>query len=142
MPANQATIAGLEYGPTVNGKMYLSVHHHRGSGSVQHKNVWAIDISRDLEYEIFCSSDDNDWHDTKSNYWGVLDQGQTILGGRGERICKFPCTTNDTDFWHGYPVSPKDKGIGDTPPDLLIEKWIEQAIIKKEFGRKIQKLKI
>jgi hypothetical protein len=142
MSANQTTSAGLGYGPTGTGKMYLSVYKHRGSGSRQHKNCWSVDISPDMEYEIFSSSDDNHWHDEGFNYWGILDLGRTVLGSQGERICKFPCTTNEQDPWHGYPASPKDKGVSDAPPDLLIETWIKKDIVTKEIGRKIQKLKI
>jgi hypothetical protein len=138
MPANKTTSDGNEYGPTAKGKMYLSINKHRGCGSLQHKSTWAI--LPDLEYEIFCSSDDNFWHDEKNNYWGVSNQGQTLLGKEGERICKFPCPTNDSDFWHGYPTFSYRKG--DAPPDSLVQAWIEQNIVRKETGRKIQKLKI
>ena len=139
MPANRTTTAGLEYGPTASGKMYLSVFKHRGGGSRQHKHRWSI--SPDAEYGVFYDSDDNCWHDTQLNYWGVLSQGQ-VLGEQGERICKFPCTSNQQDPWHGYPASPRDNGLPDTPPDSLIELWITRGIIPKEFGRKIQKLKV
>ncbi|NET59060.1 MAG: hypothetical protein F6K47_23830 [Symploca sp. SIO2E6] len=142
MPANRTTPAGLEYGPTASGKMYLSVYKHRGDGSRRHKNCWSADISPDMEYGIFCSSDDNDWHDEEWNYWGVLDLGRTVLGEKGERICKFPCTSNEQDPWHGYPASPRDKGASDTPPDLLVDRWISKNIVTKEIGRKIQKLRI
>jgi hypothetical protein len=141
MPANRATPDGLEYGPTVNGKMYLSVSKHRGKSS-PHKNIWSSAISRDTEYGILCSSDEYDWYDQKKNYWGVLEKGEAILGERGERICKFPCTSNEQDPWHGYPASPREKGQGDAPPDSLVEQWIKDDVIKKEIGRKIQKLKI
>lgn len=141
MPANQATPDGLEYGPTVNGKMYLSVFKHRGKSS-QHKNIWSSAITPDMEYEIFFSSDEYDWCDQNQNYWGVLEKGETRLGEKGERICKFPCTSNEQDPWHGYPASPKEKGPGDSPPDSLVEQWIKDDVIKKEIGRKIQKLKI
>lgn len=141
MASNQTRPDGLEYGPTLNGKMYLSVFKHRGKSS-QHKNIWSSAITHDMEYGIFCSSDESDWCDQKKNYWGVLDKGETRLGDRGERICKFPCTSNEQDPWHGYPASPKEKGAGDSPPDSLVDQWIKDDVIKKEIGRKIQKLKI
>lgn len=142
MPANRATTTGLEYGPTVNGKMYLSVFKHRGCGNQRHKSMWLNNISPDDEYGIFCSADAHNWNDESRNYWGVLEQGKIILGERGERICKFPCPSNDHDPWHGYPVSPKEKGESDAPPDSLVERWIGDNVVTKEFGRKIQKLKI
>jgi hypothetical protein len=142
MVANQTTTAGLMYGPTVNNKMYLSVYKHRGNGSRQHKNCWSADVSPFMEYGIFCSSDASDWFDQKLNYWGVLNSGQTVLGEKGERICKFPCTSNTQDPWHGYPTSPKDNGANDAPPDFLVEIWISGNIVTKEIGRKIQKLRI
>lgn len=141
MAFKQTTPAGHEYGPTVNGKMYLSVFKHRGKSS-QHKSIWSSAISPDMEYGIFCSSDESDWCDQNQNYWGVLEKGKKILGERGEYICKFPRTSNQQDPWHGYPVSPKENGPSDTPPDSLVEQWVKDDVITKGFARKIYKLKI
>ena len=143
MPANQQTSDGLKYGPTANGKRYLSVFKHRGNGSTKHKNIWCI--SPDIEYEIFCNSDKHNLIDTSKNYWGVLNNGKEKLGVKGERLSKFPYTSNTQDPWHGYPVSPVEERKRNALPsnfDLLIEQWIKDEIITKEIGRKIQKEKI
>ena len=86
MPANRATADGLEYGPTINRKVYLSLFYHRGSGSSKEKHKWSI--SPDTEYEIFKNSDEQDLCDTNNDYWGILEQGQAIIGEKGERISK------------------------------------------------------
>jgi hypothetical protein len=145
MPANRSTPSGLEYGPTINQKLYLSLFYHRGNGFSKEKNKWSI--SPDTEYEIFKNSDEQDLYDTNNDYWGILEQGQAIIGEKGERISKFPHPTNPQDAWHGYPLSPKDerKGTRDSLyPDFdqLIQKWITEEVITKEVGRKIQKKKI
>lgn len=142
MPANRTTSSGLEYGPTHNGKTYLSIFRHRGTGSRRHKNMWATNILPDTEYSIFCSADEKDWYDASGHYWGVLNQGHTILGEQGERICKFPYTQNSTDPWHGYPTSPREGRENDTPSDVLVESWIAESVVTKEMGRKIQKFRI
>ncbi len=143
MPANQSTSAGLEYGPTVTGKMYLSKYKHRGNGSLQHKNMWCI--PPDTEYDIFYNSDKHNLRDANHNYWGVLQTGKATLGTNGERLSKFPCTSNIPDPWHGYPVSPlEERKRNALPPDfdLLVEQWIKDKVIDKAVGRKIQKEKI
>ncbi|MEH2411623.1 hypothetical protein [Nostoc sp.] len=140
MPANQRTSAGLEYGSTVSGKMYLSKDKHRGNGSREHKSMWCI--LPDTEYDIFCNSDKHNMCDSNQDYWGVLEGGKAKLGEKGERISKFPCTSNETDHWHGYPVFPVEErqgARGSLPPDFddLIAEWIKSKIIAKEFGKKI-----
>jgi|GEM_PF-1494571 len=143
MPPNKINSDGYEYGPTKKGKIYLSLYKHRGSGN-HHKNVWESSITPDIEYSIFYFADENDWYDESRDYWGVLDQGKKILGMKGERISKFPCTSNESDPWHGYPASPSNENKidkSDCPSDVLIEKWIETSVVTKEFGRKIQKLR-
>lgn len=145
MAPNQVTPAGLEYGPTANGKMYLSVYKHRGSGSRRDKNMWSSDISHDTEYDIFCFADEHNLYDNSWNYWGVWEKGQAILGEKGERVSKFPSTSNQQDPWHGYPVSLVEERRRKALPrdfDLLVENWIRDEIITKEVGRKIQKEKI
>ena len=143
MPANRSTSSGLEYGPTINQKLYLSLFYHRGNGSSKEKHKW--NISPDTEYEIFKNSDEQDLYDTNNNYWGILEQGQAVIGEKGERISKFPCPTNLQDPWHGYPVFSMDERKRQAlPPDFdqLVQQWILDQVITKEVGRKIQKEKI
>lgn len=94
-----------------------------------------------MEYGIFCTADSRDWSDEDGNYWGVHSAGRTPLGVRGERLCKFPKTSNPNDPWHGFPVSPQNGG-GDVPPDALVESWITAEVVSRVIGRRIQKRKI
>ena len=134
--------SGIKFGPTNKGKWYISVNHHRGAGLQKYKNKWSLSVPPPMEYAIFCSADDGDWRDVQGHYWGVHNQGSTILGCRGEKLAKFPCTSNVSDPWHGYPVSPLERGDNDAPPDDFVENWISTGVISKTFGRRIQRRKI
>src|SRR5262245_39597185 len=90
---------GLRFGPTTNGKWYLSLHAHRGHRPI--KSAWCIEP--DEEYEIFVSSDDGNWVSDLGHYWGVRGPDAETLGNAGERICKFPRAQNPQNEWHGYP---------------------------------------
>jgi hypothetical protein len=140
MPSNQANSSGYAYGPTANGKMYLAVFRHRGTGSRRHKHMWCV--PPDTEYAIFSASDQQDLYDANQNYWGVLQNGQVAIGEQGERLSKFPYTANTQSSWHGYPVSlivERKRNALPTDFDSLVEQWIKDAVITKEVGRKIQK---
>lgn|SRR5262249_8857975 len=134
-----ATPSGILFGPNGSGKMYMSLYAHRGSNPRKHQ--WLSAISPKMEFDIFCIADCSDWRDTTGNYWGIHDQGRTVLGTRSEKLCKFPCTSNSTDPWHGYPVSPSEEGDKDAPPDDFVEKWISTSVVSKVFGRRIQRRK-
>ncbi|MEY2914013.1 MAG: Double-stranded binding motif [Cyanobacteriota bacterium] len=86
MPPNNTTSDGYEYGPTVNGKMYLSLFYHRGNGSKKDKHMWCV--LPDHEYDIFFNSDKHDMYDSTQHYWGVLERGKVKIGenfyGNGE----------------------------------------------------------
>jgi hypothetical protein len=131
----QATPGGIVFGPNATGKRYLSTYHHRGSGSRQHKSIWAETISPSKECCLFYTAERENWQCSDQHYWGILDGGKTPLGKGGERLSKFPCPSNTTDPWHGYPVFSGD----DAPPDDFIEQWIARDVISKTTGRKIQK---
>jgi hypothetical protein len=142
MTTGNAMPPGICFGPTNSGKMYISVYKHRGSGSSEYKNQWASSVPPQMEFTIFCSSDDGDWYDAQGHYWGVHNEGNTILGCGKERLAKFPRTSNASDPWHGYPVSPLDTGEKDAPPDDLVENWISTGVIPRRFGRRIQRRKV
>jgi hypothetical protein len=142
MPPNNTTSDGYEYGPTVNGKMYLSLFYHRGNGSKKDKHMWCV--LPDHEYDIFFNSDKHDMYDSTQHYWGVLERGKVKIGERGERISKFKYPSNPMDAWHGYPIFPAEEKKGTRnalPPDFddLIAKWIKSNLIARELGKKILK---
>jgi len=131
---------GILFGPNHSGKTYLSVYAHRGHRPL--KNKWSDNITPVREYSIFCTSDDFEWNDPNGHYWGLHNEGTTILGCFGEPLCKFPATTNEADPWHGYPVSPMKDGDNNSPSDRLVELWLQDAHISRTFARRIQRRKI
>lgn len=131
--------AGIQFGPTLSGKMYIAVYIHRGMRP--ERNQWSI--PPDGEYKIFVAADQGNWHAPPGHYWGVQSYHAPTLGTRGERICKFPMGSNSANVpWHGFPVSPIDDGAGSAPPDSLVETWIQNRVVSKTIGRRIEKRKI
>jgi hypothetical protein len=138
----RATSSGIEFGPNDKGKYYISIFYHRGNNRPGLKNKWDPDVPPLQEYEIFCYADYGDWFDQHDHYWGVHAAGNTVLGCQGERLCKFPRTSNRSDPRHGYPVSPMLNGDDDAPSDEFVEGWIVRGVISKTFGRRIQRRKV
>jgi hypothetical protein len=137
-----ATIqSGIPYGPNSAGKCYISLFKHRGCGDPYEKTVWCKEISPEMEYATFCFSDENNIIDNKGNLWGFRDDGREVLGQNGEVFCKFPVTSNVSDPWHGYPVSPAES-VNDIPPPKVVQEWITRGVVSRLFGRRIQRRKI
>jgi hypothetical protein len=129
---------GQLFGPNASGKRYLSVNYHRSPGGTKEgKSIWHPDVSRDMEYTIFCTADSEKWEEAK-HYWGLHNRAETQLGTDGEIICKFPCPSNLQDPWHGYPLhTSKSK---DRPSDSFVRTcWLEKGIVSKGTARKIVK---
>lgn len=76
MASNQGTpdSSGIVFGPTKSGKKYYSLYSHRGNHP--NKSQWSPSVPPFDEYQIFSSSDDQDWKCTRGHYWGVLDGGK------------------------------------------------------------------
>jgi hypothetical protein len=129
---------GIVFGPNGSGKRYISLNYHRGTPT-KNKSTWSESLTRRTEFRIFCSADTGAWFDTRGNYWGIRDKGNTVLGTRGERIAKFPANGNPTLPWHGYPASPNRKGAGDTPPNELVKKWEDDGHISRPWARRLRK---
>lgn len=128
---------GLLFGPTVNGKVYLSAYDHRGRD--RSKSTWAGDLPPPEEYSIFARADAADHADTNGHYWGVRNVVGQVLGSRGERLAKFPFNATPAVPWHGYPVSPASARASEIPPDELIETFIGTGVVSRTFGRKLQR---
>ncbi|MGW1450991.1 hypothetical protein ACWCO3_22280 [Micromonospora sp. NPDC002411] len=132
---------GILYGPTANGKLYLSMFTHRGARPV--KTAWHRNVSPEDEYDLFCRSDDGDWKDERGHYWSLgKEDGSTELGMTGERLAKHPSNANAGVPWHGYPVSPRRRGDADSPTDQLISRWVEDGVITRSFARRIRDRRI
>jgi hypothetical protein len=140
--AGKATQDGIEFGPTANNKLYLSLFYHRGNPGNSNKSIWTDEIKPYDEYLIFVKADDEEWFDDSGHYWGMRDGGIVVLGKHGERLCKFPHNRKQTVPWHGYPVSPLERGEDDSPPDELADKWLELGAISRVIHRRILRRKI
>ncbi|MCX6381001.1 MAG: hypothetical protein NT023_16260 [Armatimonadetes bacterium] len=138
MRQSRMTSEGLLFQPNTSGKSYLCIKYHRDGSSG--KSQWQI---REIEeHSIFCWADEGNWCDVRGHYWGTHDKGRTELGVKGERICIFPCPSNPTDVWHGYPIS-HSLG-GSMTKDLIdvVQRFIDAQVIDKTLGRNIQRGKI
>lgn len=140
MSTGTPTADGLTYGPTAAGTTYISLYYHRG-GRKPDKNYWEPAFTPGEEYALFDHAETEEWSDTQDHLWGIVDGGKTILGLRGEKIARFPAPQNDSDPWHGYPVSPKDR-YDDVPPDEVIDRWSDTNVITRAVARRIKKGKI
>jgi hypothetical protein len=137
MNTGKAIVGGIKFGPTLNGKMYISLYAHRGAR--KGKSIWHIDISPMQEYRLFETSDKNGWADTRGHYWSFASaDGSVPTGTEGQRLAKHPGVTNPSDPWHGYPVSPSQTGDADAPTDNLVSIWLESRVITRTFARRIR----
>ncbi|GER88959.1 hypothetical protein KDW_31210 [Dictyobacter vulcani] len=128
---------GQLFGPTLSGKHYLSLNYHRSRTSTGgKKSLWDPNISRDTEYNIFCTADKKNWQDNKGDYWGIHNQAKTSLGTENEIICKFPHPTNQQDPWHGYPLHTYSARPSD---DFVRKFWADTNEISRGMAKKIVK---
>jgi hypothetical protein len=138
---SHASQPGIMFGPNDSGKTYISLYSHRGTRPQKHR--WDPSVPPQREYGLFCTSDQGGWQDLSGHYWGFGNlEGTEVIGTQGERLCKFPRTSNEHDPWHGYPVSPLIEGDTDAPPDALVESWLNTQTISRTFARRIQRRKV
>jgi len=134
-------VNNIEFGPTSSGKRYLSLGYHRCNRAVPPKRCWSI--SRDLEFGVFCWADGFDVSDADGDMWGFfLREGELeVLGTDRERIAKFPCPTNETEHWHGYPVHAADRPER-RPSPVFIENLYRRSLLSKVQKKRIQESRI
>jgi hypothetical protein len=130
---------GLIFGPTANGRTYLSSYDHRGRN--YSKSCWADDLDPPEEYSIFYGADAAGHSDVAGHFWGVRNAEGAKLGTRGERLAKFPFNAVPVVPWHGYPVSPANGRASEIPPDDLVATLIRAGAVTRTLGRKIQRRK-
>lgn len=140
MSTGTATGNGIQFGPTANGTVYICMNYHRG-GRKPDKNYWDPAFAPADEYGLFEGAETEEWSDDDNHLWGVVGGGTVSIGLRGEKIAKFPAPQNAHDPWHGYPVSPRDRVV-DTPPDGVIDNWLDNNVITRAVARRIKKGKI
>jgi hypothetical protein len=142
MSTGTTTESGILFGPNGSGKRYISLFYHRPTGARAHKRAWHPSVPPPDEFTIFDQADQGHWRDDDGHYWAIGDAGARVLGQRGERLAHFPQNENAGDPWHGYPVSPLERGDDDAPPDEFVEAWIRGGVVSKTLGRRIQRRKI
>jgi hypothetical protein len=133
---------GLLFNANASGKTYISLHQHRGNGSRKYKSRWSQAFGPPHEHALFCLADASTWQDVSGHFWAVHNAGATVIGERGEILCKFPVNGNPNVPWHGYPVSAANESDGDCPPDDFVESWWQSGAVSKTLARRIQKRKI
>jgi hypothetical protein len=135
--------AEFGFGPTLNGKMYISLNQHRHFAHAS-RNRWAQLCPPQHEFATFSAADLNDWRDSRPHLWGI-QPGLSVLGCDGECIALFRRPTNKPpDPWHGYPVSALDRGreYEHRPEPRLVDVWVESGLINTRQGNRINRGKV
>ena len=89
---------GILFGPTLSGKLYLSVYYHRQPNRSQDKCIWCIPPTQ--EYKIFNEIfNDKNWQDSDRHYWGVHNQGNSPLGTLDERFQSMVAIVDENGVW-------------------------------------------
>jgi len=130
MSIGRPCTAGLEFGPTPSGKMYLSRNDHRCFSTDSRRGHWADDFPPLDEFELFAQADAADWQDSRPHLWGIR-RGLVALGKDNERIALFRCPSNAPHPWHGYPVTATAPGreLAHRPEPPLVRRWVESGLI-------------
>ncbi len=123
------------FGPTKNDNYYHPVFYHNRTASTNaNKTTWVL--KRNEQYEVFRLADESKWNcNENSGLFGILKNGEVILGSGEERLSFFPNPANDNDAWHGFPVNSGEF----EPSDKILEKWLEDDIIDNRMHIKILK---
>src|SRR5713226_9211700 len=130
---------GLLFAANASGKTYISRYEHRGSGDRRYKSRCCQAFGPANEHALFCVADASVWQDAAGHFWAVHSSGATIIGERGEILCKFPANGNPNVPWHGYPVSPASERDGDCPPYDFLGGWGQSGVVDKTLARRMQK---
>lgn len=137
-----AVPSGIHF-PALNScDPYISLSKHRPSSGGR-DNKWSSSIKPSDEYLIFKRSFMSRWLDPTGHLWGLQNNLVTI-GSNGERLAKFPRRANESDPWHGYPVSALDQNrrYQHCPPPALISEWIDRQIVSESQGARIRRGKV
>ena len=123
------------FGPTKNSNYYYPIHYHNKTAKDNpDKTKWCL--KKNEQYEVFRLSDESKWIcDDNNGLFGILNDGNVLLGTSEERLSYFPKPTNENDDWHGFPVSSGEF----EPSKKLVEKWHKDEIISYRMKIKILK---
>jgi hypothetical protein len=123
------------FGPTKNSNYYFPVHYHNKTAkSNPDKTKWCL--KKNEQYEVFKISDESKWAcEENDGLFGILDDGNVMLGMGEERLSYFPKPANTNDDWHGFPVNSGEF----EPSKKLVKKWHKNKIIGDRMMIKILK---
>ncbi|GAA4021621.1 hypothetical protein GCM10022386_00730 [Flavobacterium cheonhonense] len=126
------------FGPTSNSNYYKPMYYHNKTAKKnKDKTKWII--KQNEQYCTFELSDDNNWKCLAQNgFFSILENGNVILGSNEEVLGFFPETINDSDPYHGYPVTSSEYEIS----DKLLEKWLNDKVIDSRMHVKLLKCQI
>lgn len=120
-----------------DGRTYLCHAHHRSSSFLNSKSQWVL--TRPEECHLFCQACLLKSEEGALGYWFISRGGKRIFGTRQERVAFFEAPQNQTDPWHGYPVSGARRGAGHRPPPEVVTSWQESGWVPKHVADKIRR---
>ena len=126
------------YGPTLHGHYYKAVYYHSQKAKKNaHKTKWKLIAPK--QYEVFRVADGDkvEFYKAESGLFGFVDRMSVILGAGEERIAFFPRPQNETEAWHGYPITSSDISNDD-----IIQRWHDHNMITTPMYRKLLKRQI
>jgi|TARA_B110000037_G_C16817250_1_gene382157 hypothetical protein len=126
---------GGNFGPTENDNFYHPVfYHNKTAKKNSDKTKWVL--KKNEQYEVFRLSDEGNWDcKEKSGLFGILKNGDIVLGNGEERLSFFPNPANSNDPWHGYPING-----GEFEPSIkTVDKWLKDKVIDNRMHIKILK---
>lgn len=123
------------FGPTKNCNYYFPVHYHNKTAKDRpDKTKWRL--KKNEQYEVFRISDESKWAcDENDGLFGILNEGNVLLGMGEERLSYFPNPANENDDWHGFPINSGEF----EPSKNLVDKWHKDEIISYRMKIKILK---
>lgn len=117
-----------KFGPTGTGHFYQPVSYHNPKGRRKKgKTKWVLDQSQ--QYEVFQIADDAEQKllINDQGLYGLLDEGEFVLGENDECLAFFPLPQNEMDSWHGYPVFSEKNGLTDD----VFDEWLKNKAISE-----------
>lgn len=123
------------FGPTKNQNFYHPVfYHNKTAKKNSDKTKWVL--KKNQQYEVFRLCDEGKWTCKENKgLFGILGNGEIILGNGEERLSFFPNPANKNDAWHGFPVH-----SGEFEPSIkIVDKWLKDDVIDIRMHIKILK---
>ncbi len=117
------------YGPSPKNSYYYKPNPKHGVNSRNSEGTnWCI--KENAEFSVFIHAESHEEHlycNENNCYFSIIDNGKVMLGQDGQKVAKFPVTSNCSDAWHGYPVRCITKH--DTPSEELLDLMVKAEYI-------------